>query len=48
MVACGFAAGTILTLVTRFLPRRDLQLAAGAAAVFTVVLAWTAALGPST
>lgn len=42
--ACGFASGSLLTLVYRFVPDPRVQKAAGAAALGLVVLAWIVAL----
>ena len=42
--ACGFASGSLLTMVYRFVPDPRIQKAAGATAIGIVVLAWTIAL----
>jgi membrane associated rhomboid family serine protease len=41
---CGFASGTALTLIYRFVPDPKVQKACAATAVAIVVLAWTTAL----
>jgi len=42
--ACGFVAGVILTLASRYLPQRALQIASGGAAILLVFCAWVIAL----
>ena len=42
--ACGFFAGVVVTKLSYYLPRRNIQRAAGIAAVSLIVLAWTLAL----
>lgn len=41
---CGFVSGIALTIATRFLTLRSLQLGSGIAAIAIIVVAWTVAL----
>lgn len=41
---CGFGAGMLLTMVSKFLPRRDVQLFSGVSALLLIVMAWSLAL----